>query len=430
MKQFYLFWISQFISTLGSSMTSYALALWVYARTGSALSMALLTMAGQLPLILAVFAGPFADKYSRRKMILLCDGIAGICTLLIGILLISNQLKSWYLYPICFLSALFNTFQSPAADAAVTQLITPEDYQKTAGLRALSWSLNSMAAPAFAGFLYIGWGLKNVIFFDLASCLAAMLILALFIQLPDLKNERETGSESGQENSRFSLEYKKLFQEGYAWLKEHKLVYQMMIYIGLINLIEAIYETALPVLALNRSFGGEGLYSLMRSAAGLSMCISALVMVFAKPGKNPVKTITLCILISFGSENFLLALVQNQWIYVLAEMIGWASIPVMNASLDVFYRSHIPADKQGRIFALRNTVQFAAIPFATLFAGTILEDVFQPLMADTSGIIYQIFGSGKAAGAALLLLLIAISGALISLIYYFRLTRLERKSEA
>lgn len=415
LKSFYLFWITQFFSTLGSSMTSYALSLWIYARTGSALSMSLLSMAASLPVLLAVFAGPAADRFSRKSMILFCDGMAGTATVLLLLFLLQGKLNTGLLFCLCFVQALFNTFQSPASDAAVTQLIRPEDYQKTASLRAFSGSLNFMLAPAAGGFLYISFGLKSVIAFDLASCLLAMSVLALGIPLPEMKKEHGT-----------QTDFRKMFASGLSWLKQHPLISEMMIYMCVVNLINAVYTTALPVLVLNRSFGGDALYSVMKAAGGASMCLCGLVLVFWKTNMNAVQVVPLCILLSFGTECLLLAFSRSAWLYVAAEIIGWASIPLMDASLDLFYRTEVPSGLQGRVFSVRNTIQQAAIPFTSLLTGWLIDSVLEPWMHSVVGLGAALFGTGKGAPAAFLLFLVAVSGAGFSLLYYYRFQKIQQ----
>ena len=79
MSAFVLLWATQGLSTLGSSMTSYALVVWAYEQTGSALSTALLTICSYAPYVLcSIFAGALSDRWDKRRTMLACDTLCEI----------------------------------------------------------------------------------------------------------------------------------------------------------------------------------------------------------------------------------------------------------------------------------------------------------------------------------------------------------------
>ena len=83
-KTFIVFWLSQTVSQLGSAMTGYALVLWVYGQTNSALSVSLLTLCSYAPYVLvSVFAGGFVDRHRKKSIMLCADTVAFLCTLLL-----------------------------------------------------------------------------------------------------------------------------------------------------------------------------------------------------------------------------------------------------------------------------------------------------------------------------------------------------------
>lgn len=417
MKYFYLFWGTQFFSTLGSSMSGYALSLWVYAQTGSAFAMSLLSMASTLPNLFAAAAGPLADKPHRKRMIMFCDLLAGAGTLMLLGMTSAAKMPVLLICMVCFVQSLFNTFQAPAADAAITTLISPDEFQKTAGIRSLGYAVNAFLAPAAGGAIYLTLGLSWVLILDLVSCLFAVIVLWLWIPIPETRLHAHA-----------SASWLEMWKSGTAWLKQHPLVLAMMLYLGFVNLVNAIYQTAMPVMVLNRSFGGPGLLSVMRSSGGAVMCLAAAGMLFSKSTKNPVKVITLCILISFASENFILAFASQGWMYIAAECIGWASIPIMNTYLDVFYRRSIPVGLQGRIFAVRNTISYSFIPLGSLLGGALLEKVIEPQFAHPAHWMSVLFGNGKGGAAAFLLFGIGCMGAAVSAAAYICMNRMYNKS--
>ena len=125
LKDFYILWSTQGLSQLGSTMTNFALTLWLYQATGSALQTALLSVCSYTPYVLmSIFAGAFSDKWDKKKTMLVCDTLAACCTLFVFGLLKAGILCPWHLYLLNGINGLMNTVQSPASDVAVT-LITP-----------------------------------------------------------------------------------------------------------------------------------------------------------------------------------------------------------------------------------------------------------------------------------------------------------------
>ena len=100
-KEFYILWSTQSLSQLGSAMTGFALTLWLYEQTGSALSTAALTICTYAPyVIMSIFAGAISDRYDKKNTMLTCDALAAFTTILVFILYKTDVLSIWHLYAI------------------------------------------------------------------------------------------------------------------------------------------------------------------------------------------------------------------------------------------------------------------------------------------------------------------------------------------
>ena len=190
LKEFYILWSTQSLSQLGSAMTGFALTLWLYEKTGSALSTAALTICTYAPyVIMSIFAGAISDRYDKKITMLLCDALAAFTTILVFVLYRTDALSIWHLYAINAFSGLMNTVQQPASEVAYTLIVPKEQYQRTSGLQSLSRSLISIGNPLIASALYGLAGLEAVIAADLIAFGIAFLTLLLFIRLPDIPVE-------------------------------------------------------------------------------------------------------------------------------------------------------------------------------------------------------------------------------------------------
>ena len=122
-RKFLLLWSGEFISSIGSGLTSFGLSVYVFQKTGSAASMALVALIAFLPvLLLGPFAGVLADRYDRCKLMMVGDGMSALGLIYILICMFSGRAE---LYKICigvFISAVFSSLLEPAYRAVVTDM--------------------------------------------------------------------------------------------------------------------------------------------------------------------------------------------------------------------------------------------------------------------------------------------------------------------
>lgn len=93
--------------------------------------------------------------------------------------------------------------------------------------------------------------------------------------------------------------------------------------------------------------------------------------------KSRVRIICNTLFLSMSTENFFLAFGSSVPVWCLGAILGWIWVPIMNANMDVLFRSYIPVAMQGRVYSSRNTLQFFTIPVGYLFGGVLVDKVFR-----------------------------------------------------
>lgn len=405
LKNFYILWISQSLSQLGSAVTGFALTLWLYEKTGSALSTAALTICTYAPyVIMSIFAGAISDRYDKKIIMLVCDALAAFTTMLVFVLYRRDALTIWHLYAVNAFSGLMNTVQQPASEVAYTMIVPKDQYQKMSGLQSLSRSLISIGSPLIASALYGFAGLDAVIAADLITFGIAFVTLLFFIRLPDIPVES-----AGDKNM---LEMAK---EGLQFLKDHPLVLDVILFMSGVNLIASAFDAVLPALVIPRS--GNSMLGIVTSCSGIAMVLGSLIASVMPKPKDRVRAIYLTMLFSLGTENFLLAFSRNPVIWCIGQVLGWILVPVMGANQNVIMRNTIPLELQGRVYACRNTLQFFTIPVGLALGGFMVDYVCEPFMASGQSVqwLSMLFGSGKGSGAALMMFLLGLTGTVLCL---------------
>lgn len=409
MKSYLLLWSTQTLSALGSGMTSYALVLWLYLRTGSALQTALLSVCSYAPyVVMSIFAGALSDRWNKKRTMLVCDLLAAATTVAVLILIRAGALLPWHLYVLNALNGLMNTVQQPAGEVAATLLIPRERYQQTSGLRSLSQSLNSILTPVLATALFAFAGIGWVIAVDLATFGIAFLTLWLFIPIPEA---------GGEEKRRETLLASAA--QGLNWLRQNPLIWKLILFLAAINLVASTYDAAMPAMVLSRQSGGETALGMVNACVGLATLAGSVLAAVLPAPKNRVRAICLALLFSMSTENFILAFTGSPLAWCVGAVLGWLFIPLMNANMDVIFRSTIPLEMQGRVYACRNTLQFFTIPIGFLLGGALIDQVFEPLMASQpqNGALTALFGVGKGSGASMLFAVIGVCGVLVCLAF-------------
>ena len=97
-----LFLTAQTISLFGSSLVQYAIIWYITLTTSSGVMLTISTVCGFLPQIaISLFAGVWIDRYDRKKMIMLSDGIIAIATLVLAILFLQD-IKVFGYFLLCY----------------------------------------------------------------------------------------------------------------------------------------------------------------------------------------------------------------------------------------------------------------------------------------------------------------------------------------
>ncbi len=358
---------------------------------------------------MSIFAGALSDKWNKKATLLICDTAAAACTVAVLVLLQTGLLRIGHLYALNAVNGLMNTVQQPAADVTISLLTPKKHYQKVSGLRSLSSSLVSMLTPALATALLTLSGLPSVILFDLFTFAAAFVTLLCGIRIP------AAAVDGGPRESVWQSA-----KGGLRYLRQNRGILHLMLFLAGINLIASLYNTALPAMLLSKEGGGQAALGIVESVSGIALLLGSATASLLPPPKSRVRVICNSLLLAMSTENFFLALGGSVPVWAVGALLGWIGIPLMNANMDVLFRSTIPLSMQGRVYAARNTLQFFTIPVGYFLGGFLVDSVMEPFMASQaagSGLLPALFGRGKGSGAALLFFLLAVAGTALCLLF-------------
>lgn len=410
LKDFLLLWGSQTVSSLGTAMTEYALVVWVYGQQGTASSVTLLTLCTFLPTILFRFiAGTLADRWNKKRIMLVCDAFAACGTLLVLGLHSLALLRVWHLYVINFVLSFMNAFQIPASYVATSLLVPHKHYARAGGMQSFAGSATSILAPALGSVLLACGGLTLVLVLDLLTFAVAFSTLFFLVRIPDTEKPK-------------CKDRKPFWQDctaGLVFLKEQKTLLRLILFFTAINFLAKIGgDGQQAAFVLARTDGNQQTLGLVQAAVSLGIMAGSLLMTWLKPAKDRFTAVYLTCGLTFFIGNVGQGLTASVWVWVTAAFGSYLMAAIMNVHLTVLMREQVPVEMQGRVFSARDTLQNGSIPLGLLWGGWLADHVFEPFMNGSSPMqnwLSQWFGTGGGSGIALLFFIVGIAGTALSL---------------
>jgi len=410
--KYIILWLSQSISGLGSSMTGFALVLWAYGQSQSAMSVSLMSFCNYVPyIVFSLFVGDFIDRHKKKTIMLVSDSIAAIGSFAILIALITGQLAVWNIYIVNIVIGITNAFQQPASAVATGQLVPEEKISNVSGMNSFSSNLIVVFSPMLAAFLFSAGGLSLILLIDLASFVFAFCILLFFIVIPDqLQDKKQSQPFAG-------------IMDGFIFLKREKGILYIMLTMALINFFSRLtYENILSPMILARSSGESIALGMVNACMGIGGIIGGVIVSVKKESTHKATAIYLSAALSFLFGDLIMAVGKNTFWWSVAALVASLPIPFIMANQNAILYRKIPSAMQGRVFAVRNAIQYSTIPLGILLGGYLADYVLEPFMDSENMFavgLGKIVGTGAGSGMAVMFLCTGICGGLVSILSCF-----------
>jgi MFS family permease len=411
MRTFLIIWLGELISLVGSGMTNFALAVWIFERTGQATPFAIAVLLGNLPrILLSPVAGSLADRWNRRWLMILADSGDALVSLSAAILVLTGRLEVWHVYLIAGVSSTFAAFQEPAYTASVSMLVPKKNLARASGLTQLGQSIEMILAPVLAGLLFVAIGLQGIILIDFATYFFAIGAL-LIVRIPQPR------AATAEEERAGSFWADALY--GWSYLRARTGLFGLLLFYALVNFLLNFAAVLTGPLVL--SFGSPAVLGAVQTASGLGMLIGSLVM---SAWGGPRRRIRAVIgFIALASVGLVLAGLQPSAVFVGAGLFALLfCVPLASGPSQAIFQSKVAPAVQGRVFAMRILISRSMMPLAFLAAGPLADRVFEGLMrpggalADT--FVAGLIGAGPGRGIGLMFILSGIALAFATILAY------------
>jgi MFS family permease len=398
MGKFILLVGGQFISSCGSGLTQFGLAIFVLVWTGSITATGIVAICAFLPaIVLAPWGGIMADRHDRRWMMIIGELLSGL-GLVICLATVISQRPSYLV--ICLgvgVSSAFSALTEPAFKASVTDLLPEAAYTKAGGMMQIASSAKLLVSPVVAGLLLRITPVSTLIIIDILTFLTTALIILTVKR--GMVTQVQTHPTTGMVRE---------LGEGLAVVRKQS---------GIVPLI-AIMTVAVFCLGfmqiLSRplilAFAGEAALGSVTTIIALGMLAGSGAVSCCKKIKSHVGMLAWG-LIGCGVFFALVGIKENLFFIAACGFLMFAFMPPIQIGAEVLIRQNLPNEVQGRAFGLIGLITQMGYVAAYFCSGLLADYLFEPLMQGNSAWAVRfgaIIGHGAGRGNALLIVLFGL----------------------
>lgn len=413
MRTFITLWFGQLASSIGSSMTYFALMLWVWQQTQSATAIALILVFYQLPqLVISLFSGILIDRIPRRRLLWFSDAGSACCTLSVGILAALQILHIWHIYLIAAIIGCFGNVQVLTYATLVPLIVPPQHHTRASSLGATVEYGAAILSPALGGVLYPLIGLLGITAIDMTTFAIAMLTLAL-VKIPEInqgigKGKQRIGQgEQGIGKAGIRQQIWNDITFGFRYIVSHPHLLALVITLSTFTFLHQIGETLYQPMILARTGGDAQVLGLVVAASGMGGVVGAIA--FSLWGGFRQRQVGVLVgIIGTGLSQLLLGLGQRPGLWVIARFGASFHNPLIMSSYMAVWYNRVAPELQGRVFAADYLVGTLVMLSANLVAGPLADQVFEPWMKRHEGPFQIILGTDSGSGMALLQVWLAV----------------------
>ncbi|MGN1042645.1 MAG: MFS transporter [Christensenellales bacterium] len=375
-KKAALFLTSQSVTLFGSSLTQFALIWYVTMQTSSGVWVSAMTVAAYVPqFLISFFSGSFADRYPRKRLIILSDALIAVATLALAILFPMIPDGTPILLSLVAISAIRSVgtgIQTPAVNAAIPRLVPEEKLMKFNGFNSTMQSIVQFAAPMAAGAILSLGTLRAAMIVDIATAAVGIGLLCA-VSIPFDKRE----------SSRSILSETKV---GIMYAVKEAFIGKLLIVFGAFIFL-CVPAGFMSTLFVKRYYGDAYWYMTLTEIVGFIGMTAGGLLIGAWGGfKNRIKTLAVG-LIAFGLLAIGMGAIDSFVAYLIFMAVYGVALTMVQTAATTLLQERSSAEMQGRVFGLFGAIYSGTLPLGMVVFGPLADVVSMRLLMILSGVL-------------------------------------------
>jgi DHA3 family macrolide efflux protein-like MFS transporter len=340
--------------------------------------MTLYILCGFLPtVILSPYAGVWADRYNRKRLIMLSDSSIAVSTLILALLFLAGFDSIWLLFAVSAIRALGTAIQTPTALAMIPQMVPKDQLTRINGIQGSIQAVNFLIAPVVSGALMTLAPIESIFFIDVVTAIIGVATLGLLVKVTPHQKAVDEAPKS-------SLEEIKL---GFRYIRSNRYVMSFFLYLSA-QMFFVGAPAFLTPLQVTRSFGSD-LWRLtaVELVFAVGMILGGLIMAYWGGFANRVHTMIFAIMM-IGLFVIALGVAPNFWTYLFFMIIIGIALPMFNTATNVLLQEKVEEHYLGRVFAVLTMINSSMMPLGMVVFGPVSDVVaIEKIMIVTGALV-------------------------------------------
>ena len=367
-RNYRLFVGGQSLSLIGTWIQMVAVTWLVYKMTNSAFILGIVGFSGQLPLfIIAPFAGVIADRWDKKRMLLITQSLALLQALILAVLVFLNLITIWHLIVLSVFLGIINAFDMPIRQSFVVDMLDnqKQDINNAIALNSSMVNGARLIGPSIAGILIATLGDGWCFAINCLSYLAVIISLLRMkiIKIPVKKSQTNV---IGQ------------LKEGFKYTFGFKPIKYLILLLAIVSLMGTPLTLLAPVFAKDFLHGDASTFGFLMSAYGTGALVGAIYLLNKKNVLGLGKLIALAVLI-FGGGMIAFSLSRYLWLSIVIMMLAGMGMMLNVASTNTMLQTLTEENKRGRVMSFYAMAFRGMSPFGSLIGGSLAGLIGAPL---------------------------------------------------
>jgi predicted MFS family arabinose efflux permease len=365
-------WAGACVSSVGTWMQILAQSWLVYQLSNSAVYLGLDAFFGQIPIfVFSLFGGAFADRHSRRGILLVSQVIQLICAFTLAFLAGAHLVKVWHIWCLSFTVGLAQAFGGPAYSALIPSLVQKEDLQNAIALNSIQFNLARVVGPALGGLALTGIGAKW------CFALNGVSYLAVIASLLKLKGDFiPAPSKQSVVNS---------IQEGITFVRQKEGMVSLIVLAFCVTMLSYPLITFLPVMARDVFHKGASTFTLFLCLSGAGSVTGALIVASSSKGGGRAKH-SLLVMLGLGALIVVFGLSKSLALSLVVIFIAGAMLMIVFAVNTSLVQTYASDSMRGRVMSVYNAAFRGGMPLGSAMSGFLIKQTSAPAMMASNGV--------------------------------------------
>ncbi len=365
-RNYRLFFGGQGISLIGTWMQQIAMSWLVYRLTDSALLLGIVGFTSRIPtFLLASLAGVLADRWNRHHVLVITQTLSMIQAMILAILVLTGAIAVWHIIFLSLSLGLINALDIPTRQSFVVDMIEKrEDLGNAIALNSSIVNGARLIGPSVAGMLIATLG-EGMCFLLNGLSFIAVIFALLAMKITPKKREAQSS---------------KVFQglkEGFSYAFGFAPIRSVLLLLGLVSLMGMPFTVLMPIFVEKILHGGPQALGFLSGATGVGAIAGSIYLA----SRKSVLGLGRIIVISsnlFGIGLIGFSLSRLFWLSLLMMLLTGFGMMVEMASSNTVLQTIVEEDKRGRIMSFYTMAFMGMVPFGSLLAGTLANNIGAP----------------------------------------------------